>query len=89
MKKLFMIGSMVFAFVASPVFASGPGDSHDDGHGQGFENGQGHQSHGQGKGLGHHKSAAVPEIDAAGTALAIALLGGVVSIARERRKNKV
>lgn len=30
----------------------------------------------------------VPEIDAAGAAIALALLGGVVAIARERRKTK-
>lgn len=33
-------------------------------------------------------SSAVPEIDGAGAALAIALMGGLVSISRERRKAK-
>ena len=86
MKKLAIIASVIFSLNAGSAFATGFGGHHGGGFLGGFlqsifdcfdKDDQGGQ-HG-----GNH---AVPEIDAAGTALAIALLGGVVSIARERRK---
>ncbi len=49
-----------------------------------------HGDHGKSEYRGHgkHRAAAVPEIDASGAALALALMGGVVSIAREKRRRQ-
>lgn len=96
MKKALILAGMLSTCIALPTYAGGS-NAYKDHHSQGYQQGSGHQKHGSGKGSGHHshgkghgwghhKFKPVPEIDAAGAAIALALLGGVVSIARERRK---
>jgi hypothetical protein len=48
----------------------------------------GHHGKSESRGHGRHNATAVPEIDASGAALALALMGGVVSIAREKRRRQ-
>lgn len=100
MKKALILAGIISTSFALPAFA-GSNDAHKNDHSQsqhsqGYQHGSGHQQHGNGLGLGHeshgngngwghYKFKPVPEIDAAGAAIALALLGGILTIARERR----
>ena len=90
MKKFVLAVLVALPLVFSPglTFAKDYGNHH-------FQSGKYKDKHkswgnhrGKGKWHGKHKATAVPEIDAASAALAIALMGGVVSIAREKRRRQ-
>lgn len=87
MKKLLVSLGLMFSLsvLSAPSFAGFTPD---------FYKGYGHEKKHDGdrkkeyreKKEREHSYNSVPEIDAAGAAIALALLGGIVSIARERRK---
>jgi hypothetical protein len=69
------------AVLATPSYAMGSRPHHRDN----IKEGSGHGNPNGGR-YEHVGSNSVPEIDAAGASLALALLGGIVAISRERRK---
>lgn len=92
MRKTFASMCLIasLSVLAAPSYAMGwfP-NGQDNPQEQGNSNSQGNrQDNSQGQGKSNSVSKSVPEIDGAGAILALALLGGIVAIARERRKKQ-